>query len=86
MAWSSPVQGQSRTQLRDIILSARYGLHQRWLTTVRCQKYLAGSTYRIIISIIIIIIIIIIIYYDDDDDGDDVFNKPLREFLYFVFM
>ena len=82
MVWSSPVQGQSRTQLRDIILSARYGLHQRWLTTVRCQKYLAGSTYRIII----IIIIIIIIYYDDDDDGDDEFNKPLREFLYFVFM
>ena len=53
---------------------------------MRCQKYLAGSTYRIIISIIIIIIIIIIIYDDDDDDGDDVFNKPLREFLYFVFM
>ena len=78
MVWSSPVQGQSRTQLRDITLSARYGQYQRWLTTVRCQKYLADSTYRIII-------IIIIIYYDDDDDGDDVFNKPLREFFILCF-
>ena len=39
-------------QPRDIIISARFGQHQRWLTTLRFQKYLADSTYHIIVFIL----------------------------------